>query len=96
MFCWLQVRHFALHTLEHMLKVRWLPEKDVAAKDGAAATTTTPQSEPGQVRRRGEGRGGGGGGQDTGRREGTEGEGKRGGGGVLIMFLSCMAVIVKP
>eukprot|EP00904_Undaria_pinnatifida_P013350 jgi/Undpi1/9145/HiC_scaffold_26.g11603.m1 len=43
-----QVRHFALHTLEHMLKVRWLPEKDVAAKDGAAATTTTPQSEPGQ------------------------------------------------
>ena len=45
----LQVRHFALHTLEHMLKVRWLPLKDVEPQKGEPATTP-PVSQPGQVR----------------------------------------------
>ncbi|CBN77424.1 conserved unknown protein [Ectocarpus siliculosus] len=34
-----QVRHFALHSLEHMLKVRWFPENDAAKPKGTPGKT---------------------------------------------------------
>ncbi|CAB1118220.1 unnamed protein product [Ectocarpus sp. CCAP 1310/34] len=34
-----QVRHFALHSLEHMLKVRWFPENDAAKPKGTLGKT---------------------------------------------------------
>eukprot|EP00752_Nemacystus_decipiens_P008991 g8026.t1 len=50
-----QVRHFALHSLEHMLKVRWLPENDTPKPKGTpgpsngAGATVGVGADPGQA-----------------------------------------------
>eukprot|EP00903_Cladosiphon_okamuranus_P010030 g9512.t1 len=50
-----QVRHFALHSLEHMLKVRWLPENDNPKPKGTpgpsngAGATVGVGADPGQA-----------------------------------------------
>lgn len=51
------MRHFALHSLEHMLKVRWLPENDnpkpkgtPGPSNGAAGATVGVGADPSQVR----------------------------------------------
>lgn len=42
------MRHFALHSLEHMLRLRWLPEKDSQNNNGNNSGTNRA-SLPGQA-----------------------------------------------